>query len=202
MSSYLDSKRKRSLDIVISLMLIGFLSLLMLAVAAFIRLETRGPAIFKQRRNGRRGSKIDIFKFRSMRHAPEALFMQASRADRRVTRVGRLIRQTSIDELPQLFNVLRGDMSLVGPRPHPLVLDEQFRNEVSHYEHRFFATPGMTGLAQVSGARGETPDVASMQRRIDFDNKYIKHASFFLDTKIMLKTAYELFLSPRRGNVF
>ena len=201
-SPYLESKTKRLFDVSVCLFLVAFLFPLLLITALFIRVETKGPSIFIQRRNGLREKKIQVLKFRSMRHVPNTLFVQAKRDDCRVTRVGRFIRRTSIDELPQLFNVLSGGMSLVGPRPHPLLLDERYRGLIDRYDNRFSALPGLTGLAQVSGARGETPTVASMQRRIDFDNEYIRKASLLLDLKILLMTARELFLSSARADVY
>ena len=137
-----------------------------------------------------------------MRAADSAQFRQASKGDPRITKVGYLIRKTSIDELPQLLNVVRGEMSLVGPRPHPIALDDQYAPLIDNYHRRFDAAPGMTGLAQVSRARGETPTVAHMRKRIDFDLEYVQQASFWLDLKILLLTAREVFFSPTRDDVF
>jgi putative colanic acid biosynthesis UDP-glucose lipid carrier transferase len=181
-------RAKRVVDLVFASVILLALLPVLLLIAALIRLESRGPVLYRQPRNGRDMQVFMILKFRTMRPEADAS-RQAQRCDERVTRVGRVLRRTSLDELPQLFNVLRGEMSLVGPRPHPLWLDERFGPEIPNYTRRFAVTPGITGLAQVNGCRGETPDVASMARRIEWDAQYVERASLSLDIKILLRTA-------------
>ncbi len=190
------------LDRVGGCILLLFFSLVLIAFGIVIVCTSRGPALFIQRRYGRNGAVFSIFKLRSMRAACSTQFKQASKGDVRITKVGYLIRKTSIDELPQLLNVVRGEMSLVGPRPHPIALDDQYAPLIDNYHRRFDAAPGMTGLAQVSRARGETPTVAHMRKRIEFDLEYVQQASFWLDLKILLLTAREVFFSPTRDDVF
>lgn len=180
---------KRAMDI--ALALAGLLAAApILAVAGIlIKLESKGPILFRQRRTGRNKEEFLVYKLRSMRVMEDgAVFRQASRNDPRVTRVGAFVRRTSIDELPQLLNVLKGDMSMVGPRPHPVALDEIYSGIIPCYDERFALRPGITGLAQVSGARGETRTTECMAKRIDHDLAYIRHWSHGLDMKIMLRT--------------
>ena len=176
--------------------------MVLIAFGLIVICTSRGPALFIQKRYGRDGSTFPIYKLRSMRAVTSTDFKQAAKGDPRITKIGQFIRKTSIDELPQLLNVVRGEMSLVGPRPHPISLDDQYSPQIPNYEKRFCAAPGMTGLAQVSRARGETPTVAHMRRRIDFDLIYVQQASFLLDVKILLLTAREVFFSPTRDDVF
>jgi lipopolysaccharide/colanic/teichoic acid biosynthesis glycosyltransferase len=130
-----------------------------------------------------------IYKFRTMRVLEDgAVVRQATRDDARVTRVGRILRSTSLDELPQLLNVLTGEMALVGPRPHALAHDEYYSREIAAYDHRFRVKPGITGWAQVNGARGETPTVDHMRRRIELDLYYVQHKSLALDLTILVRT--------------
>jgi lipopolysaccharide/colanic/teichoic acid biosynthesis glycosyltransferase len=193
---YHSSPTKRILDIILaSILLMVFLPLL-LNVAAAIKLTSRGPVIYRQIRHGEGKSRFSMYKFRSMYVSPpSATFVQAERNDPRVTFIGRWIRTTSIDELPQLLNVISGQMSLVGPRPHPIALDEQYEHQIAGYEERFLSKPGITGLAQVSGARGETPTVDHMRRRIEYDQQYVQGASLQLDLKILLATVREALFS-------
>ena len=193
-SAYLSSPLKKVFDRVGGGVLLLFFSLVLIAFGLVIVCTSRGPALFVQRRYGRDGTIFPIFKLRSMRSATTAEFKQAAKGDPRITKVGHLIRKTSIDELPQLLNVVRGEMSLVGPRPHPIALDDRYAPLIEDYHRRFDAAPGMTGLAQVSKARGETPTVDHMRRRIEFDLIYVQQASFWLDLKILLLTA--------RGSLF
>lgn len=189
-------------DRIIGGVLLLFFSLVLIAFGLVIVCTSRGPALFVQRRYGRHGTVFPIFKLRSMRTAVNAEFRQAAKGDSRVTRVGHFIRKTSIDELPQLINVVRGEMSLVGPRPHPIALDDRYAPHIENYQRRFDAAPGMTGLAQVSRARGETPTVEHMRKRIELDLLYVQNASFWLDLKILVLTVREVFLSPTRDDVF
>lgn len=186
---------KRAMDVVIaSLMLLG-LGLPMLVIAWAVRRGSPGPVLFKQIRYGQDGKPIAILKFRSMRlHAPEqGTIQQATRGDARITRLGSFLRRTSLDELPQLFNVLGGSMSLVGPRPHAAEHNEIYRQQIRGYMLRHSVKPGITGWAQVNGLRGETDTLEKMMRRVDHDRYYIKHWSLWLDVTILLRTALVVF---------
>ena len=187
---------KRTLDIAASAMALVLLSPLLLTVAAAIKLESHGPVFFRQSRNGYRGRRFRIFKFRSMNVMQDGAdaAKQATRNDPRVTRVGKFIRHHSIDELPQLLNILIGDMSLVGPRPHPVALDEFYKHLIANYEVRQHIKPGLTGWAQVNGYRGETASNDLMARRVEHDLWYAANASALLDCKIIVRTALEVVL--------
>jgi exopolysaccharide biosynthesis polyprenyl glycosylphosphotransferase len=185
-----DRFLKRSFDIFAAAMLLVLLSPLFLIVALLIKLDTPGPILFRQRRLGFNNDTIQIFKFRSMttfddRHDE---FRQAVRNDPRVTRVGRFIRRTNIDELPQLINVLKGEMSIVGPRPHAVAHNDIFANQIRRMFRRHNVKPGITGWAQVNGLRGETDTFEKMQKRIEHDLYYVDNWSFFFDLKIMIMT--------------
>lgn len=185
---------KRALDLMLAAGAILFLLPIFLLVAIAIKVTSPGPVIFRQARNGLHGRKFTIYKFRSMSVEENGNEVrQATRHDDRVTAVGRLIRKTSLDELPQLFNVIRGDMSLVGPRPHAIVHDEQYRKLIPSYPQRWAVRPGITGQAQVSGFRGETPEVSMMADRIEQDIWYVQNWSLMLDIKILLATLVSLF---------
>lgn len=162
---------------------------LLIAVAVCIRLDTPGPIFFKQKRYGLDGREILVYKFRSMRVTEDgkSQYKAASRHDSRVTKVGAYIRKTSLDELPQLFNVLEGSMSIVGPRPHPVAMNEHYRRAIPSYMVRHKVKPGITGWAQVNGYRGGD-DLESMRGRIEFDLAYVRHWSLWLDFKILIKT--------------
>ncbi|MDG3439527.1 exopolysaccharide biosynthesis polyprenyl glycosylphosphotransferase [Nitrospirillum amazonense] len=180
---------KRVLDMTLSLaLLLACLPLLGL-IALLIRLDSRGPILFRQQRIGLAGQPFHIVKFRTM-HVLEdgADVVQAIEGDPRVTRVGGVLRVTSLDELPQLLNVLSGDMSLVGPRPHAAAHDDYYRACIPNYLYRQNVRPGITGWAQVNGARGATPQVADMQARVDLDAWYVDNASLALDLKILART--------------
>lgn len=180
---------KRMIDILGAGVGLLVLSPLLLLVALLIVLESRGWPVFCQRRTGYGGRSFVIYKFRSMRVCEDGPnIVQAVRDDDRITGVGRIIRRTSIDELPQLLNVLKGEMSLVGPRPHALAHDTYYGEQIPRYEGRFMAKPGLTGLAQVCGLRGRTEDVADMAARIDKDLEYIENWSVLLDIKILMRT--------------
>ncbi len=154
-----------------------------------MRLSSPGPILFRQKRYGLDGKPFHVLKFRTMYVAEaDQDFVQATRGDPRVTRVGALLRRTSLDELPQLLNVLGGSMSVVGPRPHPVKLNEEFRGQVRRYMVRHKIKPGITGLAQVSGARGETDSLDKMVRRIEYDLQYIRSWSPALDLRILART--------------
>ena len=191
----LNAAFKRLCDFLIgSIALIVLLPLLIL-VSILIKLDSTGPALFYQQRRGRHGEKIDVYKFRTMFQdystpVPTAKsFIQTQKNDPRVTRIGAFLRKTSLDELPQLFNVVQGSMSLVGPRPHPMPLDEQFRHIIPALYSRYTVKPGLTGWAQVNGYRGETTRVEDMVARVEHDRHYIKNWSLWLDIKILAVTA-------------
>jgi putative colanic acid biosynthesis UDP-glucose lipid carrier transferase len=163
---------------------------LMGVIAVAIRLDTPGPALFRQRRRGLNERPFDILKFRTMVCAPgpEPAVPEARRHDPRVTRVGRVLRRTSLDELPQLFNVLKGEMSLVGPRPHTMAHGARYAALIDGYADRHRVPPGITGWAQVNGHRGETDTLAKMQRRVDHDLAYLAHRSLWFDLRILVLT--------------
>ena len=177
-------------DRVIALVLVILLCPLMLVVAVLIKLESPGPVIFRQNRTGWDGEIFPIWKFRSMRisQANDGTLKQATVDDDRFTRVGKFIRKTSIDELPQLFNVLSGKMSLVGPRPHAIEHNVEYAKRINAYLARHRIKPGITGLAQIHGFRGETDTLEKMEKRVEYDMQYINNWSFWLDIKIMLMT--------------
>ncbi len=177
-------------DFVLSALILLVISPLLLLIAAAIKLDSPGPVFFKQARNGWSGKTFSIWKFRSMHvHTPEAgEVRQATRGDPRVTRVGAFLRRTSLDELPQLINVLRGEMSLVGPRPHAVQHDMEYSQRINSYFARHNIKPGITGLAQVRGFRGETSDIEQMQQRVESDIEYINNWSLWLDFTILLRT--------------
>lgn len=176
---------KRLLDIIISgLLALFFLSWLIPVLGLAIRLTSPGPALFVQVRTGRNGRLFRCLKFRTMTYDPSAQFKQATKNDCRVTRLGAFLRKSNLDELPQILNVLWGDMSLVGPRPHPIQLDAKHWNELPSYPERYAVRPGITGLAQVRGCRGETAHLIDMVHRVRLDRFYIRKQSFWLDLKI------------------
>jgi Undecaprenyl-phosphate glucose phosphotransferase len=191
--SRLECLAKRLLDVAVAASALLALSPILVLAATAIKLESRGPVIFRQRRHGFNGEPFIIYKLRTMSVMEDgAAVTQAQRHDRRVTRIGRLLRETSIDELPQLWNVLRGDMSIVGPRPHAMVHDHEYGKVIANYAFRHHVKPGMTGWAQVMGFRGGTPRLELMQERIRLDLWYIDNWSLMLDVYIMIKTAFEL----------
>ncbi len=164
---------------------------LLITAAILIKLDTPGSVIFRQFRRGFNGKPFEIWKFRSMTVAENGEFWctQAKKGDARVTRVGRFLRRTSIDELPQLWNVLRGDMSLVGPRPHALAHDNYYDEIISNYVYRHHMKPGLTGWAQVNGFRGETATIDLMEKRVEYDVWYVSNWSIWFDAKILMRTA-------------
>jgi putative colanic acid biosynthesis UDP-glucose lipid carrier transferase len=185
---------KRITDVVLaSGLLLGLLPLL-LAITLLVKLSSPGPAIFKQRRYGLDGREIGVYKFRSMTVTEDSgAIAQASRGDVRITRIGKVLRRLSLDELPQLFNVLQGRMSLVGPRPHAVAHNEMYRKLIKGYMLRHKVLPGITGLAQVSGCRGETARLEEMEARVRYDLDYLRHWTPMLDFKILLLTAIKMF---------
>jgi len=181
---------KRVFDIIFSSSVIIFiLSWLTPLVAILIKLESKGPVFFKQARNGFNYKEFYCYKFRSMTPNSEANFYQATRGDQRITNIGKFIRKTSIDELPQFFNVLFGDMSVVGPRPHMVSHTDMYAKRIDKFMVRHFVKPGITGLAQISGYRGEVETDKDIIGRVKFDIFYIENWSLLLDLKIIFKTA-------------
>ncbi|VVN27578.1 undecaprenyl-phosphate glucose phosphotransferase [Pseudomonas fluorescens] len=183
---------KALVDRFISLTALICLSPLLIAVAVAVKLSSPGPVLFKQKRHGWNGKIIKVWKFRSMRVHDDKHVQQASRQDSRVTAVGRFIRRSSIDELPQLFNVLQGHMALVGPRPHAIAHNDYYTGKIHAYMARHRIKPGITGLAQISGCRGETDTIDKMQKRVEIDLDYINNWSLWLDIKILIKTPFTL----------
>jgi putative colanic acid biosynthesis UDP-glucose lipid carrier transferase len=180
---------KRVFDIVlVSLFLIFIGSWLFALIAICIRLETKGPVIFKQLRHGENNIPFYCLKFRSMRYNPKGHFKQASKDDPRITLVGSFLRITSLDELPQLFNVLIGHMSLVGPRPHAIIMNREYAEKIEYFMCRHVVKPGITGLAQAKGFRGEIRDTHDINSRLKLDLLYIKNWSLMFDFKIILWT--------------
>lgn len=183
------SRIKRAMEI--GLALVGLLLLLPLglAIAMAIKIDSRGPVLYRQKRTGLNGQVFSIIKFRTMTEvASRSEFRQAERGDDRVTRMGRLLRSSNLDELPQLLNVLAGDMAIIGPRPHPLALDAAFVSSVPGYMARYAVRPGITGWAQVNGHRGETRTAEQMRARVEHDLHYIDNWSIRLDLLILLRT--------------
>jgi putative colanic acid biosynthesis UDP-glucose lipid carrier transferase len=192
-----DSKAKRALDIAVSAAALVFLAPLLLVIAAAVWVESPGPILFRQHRTGYAGRVFSILKFRSMTVQEDGdRVAQARQGDLRVTRVGAVLRKLSFDELPQLINVLRGEMSLVGPRPHAVAHDRQFRQWVPNYAKRFAARPGITGLAQVNGLRGEIVRESSIILRAAADIRYIETWSLRRDIWILVRTALLVLRDP------
>jgi putative colanic acid biosynthesis UDP-glucose lipid carrier transferase len=179
---------KRGSDVLLAAGALLLLAPLLAAIALLVRRSSPGPALFRQRRFGLDGREFVVYKFRTMTVCEDEPVMQATRLDLRVTPIGRFLRRTSLDELPQLLNVLSGSMSLVGPRPHAVAHNQHYRKLVSGYMLRHKVRPGITGLSQVNGLRGETVDVEKMRRRVELDIEYLKNWSLGLDVRILLKT--------------
>ena len=180
---------KRLTDMVIASVTLLLALPLMVLAALLVKATSSGPVVFKQRRYGLDGREIVIYKFRTMTVTEDAgPIRQATRYDERVTSIGRVLRRTSLDELPQLINVLQGRMSLVGPRPHAVAHNELYRRLIKGYMVRHKVPPGITGLAQVHGLRGETTSVEQMEARVQYDLEYLRNWSVLLDLQILLKT--------------
>ncbi|MGE3223015.1 MAG: sugar transferase [Parvibaculaceae bacterium] len=184
---------KRCIDVLVASLAVVVLAPVGLLIALAIKLESPGPVLFWQLRYGRNRSSFYICKFRSMTVTESrGGFTQARRNDARVTRLGRFLRKTSLDELPQLYNVLRGEMSLVGPRPHAIAMDDAFAEVISNFNDRHLVRPGLTGLAQVAGFRGPTEALEHIEYRLHHDRLYIDKWSLLLDMKIMFRTVFAL----------
>jgi exopolysaccharide biosynthesis polyprenyl glycosylphosphotransferase len=193
--SRVDRMFKRAFDIAIAACGIAILAPLIVMTSVAILIETGRPILFRQDRKGFGGRVFEILKFRSMTVQENgANVLQAQRNDRRVTPLGRILRRTSVDELPQLLNVLKGDMSIVGPRPHALAHDNKYDEIIATYAYRHHVKPGITGWAQVNGYRGETRQLKDMEARVDHDLWYINNWSIWLDLKIVVKTALSVLL--------
>ena len=185
---------KRLTDVGFSALILLLLLPLLVLIAVAIRLSSRGPIIFTQRRYGLDGREIGVYKFRTMLVTEDGGHIrQASKTDERITRVGRVLRRSSMDELPQLINVLQGRMSLVGPRPHAVAHNEEYRKLIKGYMLRHKVLPGITGLAQINGWRGETSNLEDMEARVNYDLDYLRHWSPLLDIKILLFTIVKVF---------
>ena len=185
----MNSLIKRTSDIIISLLLLPFLLPVLIVVGIMVKVTSPGPIIFKQRRYGLYGEEIMVYKFRSMKVTEDGpTIVQAQKNDSRLTPIGGLLRRSSLDELPQFINVLEGKMSIVGPRPHAVAHNEQYRKLIKGYMLRHKVKPGITGWAQVNGMRGETETIDKMQSRIDFDLNYIRNWSIWLDLWIVFST--------------
>jgi undecaprenyl-phosphate galactose phosphotransferase/putative colanic acid biosynthesis UDP-glucose lipid carrier transferase len=198
--SRVEQFAKRTLDIVGASCALILLSPLMLLTALVIKIETPGPALFRQQRSGFNAKRFQIFKFRTMTVMEDGdNVTQVTRYDPRVTKFGAMLRAASIDELPQLFNVLLGDMSLVGPRPHTIAHDGYYGKLLADYAFRHHVKPGITGWAQIHGYRGGTADVGLMKKRVDFDLWYINNWNMGLDIGILIRTFPEV---VRRRNAY
>ena len=198
-SPYLGTKEwmKRTEDILVSSFILCLISVPLLIIALGVKLTSPGPVLFKQRRYGLRGEEIMVWKFRSMTVMENSdTVVQATKGDARVTKFGHFLRRTSLDEFPQFFNVLGGSMSIVGPRPHAVAHNEEYRGKVRFYMIRHKVKPGVTGWAQINGWRGETDTLDKMENRVKFDLQYMKNWSVLLDLKIIFLTIFKGFTNP------
>lgn len=186
---------KRMEDIILSATILLFISPVLFIIAILIKITSPGPVIFKQTRYGMDGRPIKVWKFRSMSVMEnDTKVIQATKNDIRITKIGRLLRRTSLDELPQFFNVLLGGMSIVGPRPHAVAHNEQYRSLIEGYMLRHKVKPGITGWAQINGWRGETDTLEKMQKRVEYDLEYIREWNIWLDLKIIFLTIFKGFI--------
>jgi putative colanic acid biosynthesis UDP-glucose lipid carrier transferase len=184
---------KRTLDIVVSSIILSFFGITLFPVIAIlIRLTSKGPVIFKQLRHGKNCKTFWCYKFRTMIVNNEADIKQASENDKRITKIGKFLRRTNLDEFPQFYNVLKGDMSVVGPRPHMLLHTDQYATVISNYKIRHMVDAGITGYAQVNGLRGVTRELSQMEQRIFYDKWYLEHWSLLLDLKIIFLTVIKM----------
>jgi len=189
---------KRISDVVMASIILILISPILLAISIGVKLSSPGPIVFKQRRNGLDGQEIVVYKFRSMTTQDDGTVVrQATRGDARITPFGGFLRRTSLDELPQFINVLQGRMSIVGPRPHAVAHNEQYRQLIKAYMVRHKVKPGITGWAQVNGHRGETDTIEKMQTRVEYDLEYLRNWSLGLDLQIIVRTIRVAFFDPR-----
>ncbi len=187
---------KRLEDIIVASIILIFISPVLFVIAMAVKLTSPGPVIFRQVRYGMDGKPIKVWKFRSMTVMEnDEKVIQATKNDVRITKVGKFLRSTSLDELPQFFNVLSGQMSVVGPRPHAVAHNEQYRSLIKGYMLRHKVKPGITGLAQINGWRGETDTLEKMEKRIEYDLLYIRGWSIWLDIKIIFMTFFKGFIN-------
>ena len=192
---YRNSLTKRCLDLAICIPALIFLLPLFAMIYLGVKVSSRGPGFFCQQRYGRGLTKFSVIKFRTMYHdKAQRKFAQATKRDPRITFVGKFLRHTSLDELPQLINVLAGDMSIVGPRPHVIEMDDKAASQIPNFFARYDVRPGITGLAQISGQRGPTPTRKHLCARLSRDLDYTSNASLLLDIKIILQTPIALFV--------
>lgn len=189
---------KRTFDLITSLIICIFiLPIMTLIFGIIIKLDSKGPIFYKQIRLGRNEKQFILYKFRTMYNNNNEIdengkFIQTTKNDLRVTKFGKILRRTSLDEIPQFINVLKGEMSIVGPRPHAVLHNDEFKNNVGNYDKRFIIKPGITGWAQVNGYRGETNDTCLMKKRVEFDLWYIENWSFWLDMQIIFLTIWKI----------
>jgi putative colanic acid biosynthesis UDP-glucose lipid carrier transferase len=187
---------KRIEDVILSTLILVLISPVLIGLAIAVKVTSKGPVFFKQNRYGIDGKPIKVWKFRSMNVMEDgAKVTQATKNDSRFTPIGQFIRKTSLDELPQFLNVLQGQMSIVGPRPHAVAHNEQYRSLVDGYMLRHKVKPGITGWAQINGWRGETDTLDKMEKRIEFDLEYIQNWSLALDLKIVFLTIFKGFIN-------
>jgi putative colanic acid biosynthesis UDP-glucose lipid carrier transferase len=200
LESFLNRIVKKLFDMLFSFLVIVLIfPWLFLFIAISIKLSSKGPVFFKQKRSGKNNVEFTCLKFRTMRVNREADEVQASKHDKRITRIGRMLRQSNMDELPQFFNVLAGQMSVVGPRPHMLRHTSEYSKMIDKFMVRHLIKPGITGWAQVNGLRGETRDHTKMKKRVEFDVWYIENWSFLLDLKIVFLTAKNMILGEENA---
>lgn len=194
----LDNYVKRIFDVIVGASILTMISIPMIFIALGVKLSSPGPVFFRQDRYGMNGEKIKVWKFRSMRVMDDGAgkVVQATKEDPRITNFGKLLRRTSLDELPQFFNVISGSMSIVGPRPHAVSHNEEYRSQIKRYMLRHKVKPGITGLAQINGFRGETDTIEKMEGRIRYDLEYIQNWSVMLDLKIIIETLFKGFRNP------
>lgn len=186
---------KRTEDIIASIFIITCIGPVLIIISILIKSTSKGPIIFKQKRYGLNGKEITIYKFRTMYHSNHGNdTKQATKNDDRITPIGKILRSTSLDELPQFINVLQGHMSIVGPRPHAIAHNEKYRSLITKYMQRHLVKPGITGWAQINGLRGETKNIEQMEQRVEYDLHYIKSWSLWLDIKIIVLTIFKGFI--------
>ena len=187
---------KRSEDIIVSTIILILISPILLLIAISIKASSKGPIIFKQKRGGINNKEIIVYKFRSMTTQDNgSVVNQVTKNDHRLTSIGNFLRKTSLDELPQFINVIQGRMSVVGPRPHAVAHNTEYAKLISEYNQRTIVKPGITGLAQINGWRGETDALEKMQKRVDMDLNYINNWTLWLDIKIIFMTIFKGFIN-------
>jgi putative colanic acid biosynthesis UDP-glucose lipid carrier transferase len=187
---------KRIEDLVVSIIILLLISPILLIISIAIKTTSKGPVIFKQKRGGINNNEIIVYKFRSMSTQDNGpVVNQVIKNDARITSIGAFLRKSSLDELPQFINVIQGRMSIVGPRPHAIAHDIEYAELISEYSQRTLVKPGITGLAQINGWRGETDTLKKMQKRVDMDLNYIKNWTLWLDIKIIFITIFKGFIN-------